>query len=74
MANDTRQTEYTGLTAVCGHMVNVRLERNPEIAADMIAPFRGRDCGRSNCPVAQASKASRLPTRGILWADVNGGR
>lgn len=28
MENDTRQTEYTELTAVCGHQIRVRLDQS----------------------------------------------
>jgi len=52
------------------HHVFVRLDVNPVVAADMIATFMARDCGRSTCPAAQANKATRLPTRGITWADL----
>jgi hypothetical protein len=68
MTIDTRQTKYTELTATCGHQVVVRLDVNPVIAADMIATFMARDCGRSTC------SAPRQSTRNITWADVNRGR
>jgi hypothetical protein len=66
--SDTRQTEYTELTAACGHTARVRLERNPEVAADMIVTFMARNCGRSTCRVPRQS------TRNITWADVNRSR
>jgi hypothetical protein len=64
------QSQHTELTAGCGHQIFVRLDVNPVVAADMIATFMARDCGRSTCPAAQANKATRLPTRGITWADL----
>ena len=68
MTNDTRQTEYTELVAGCGHQVFVRLDVNPVAAADMIATFMARDCGRPTC------SAPRQSTRNITWADVNRSR
>lgn len=70
MHTDTRQAEYTELTAACGEIVYVRLETDPIKAAEMIVAFTSENCARLACPVTQP----RRSTRGILWADVNGGR
>lgn len=68
MNNDTRQSEYTELTAACGHQIVVRLDASAVVAADMISVFMNRDCGRSTCPT------SRPSTRLILWADLKDGQ
>ena len=52
------QRQHTDLMAACGHTIHVRLDTNPVVAADMIATFMARDCGRAACPMAQASKGA----------------
>lgn len=74
MKNDTRQSEYTELTAACGHQVYVRLDLSAGSAAALIATSMSRDCGRSTCPMAQRTKAAQVQTRGITWADTNRSR
>ena len=66
MANDTRQLEYTELTAACGETVYVRLETNPVKAAEMIVAFMNENCARRACPMTQP----RQSTRNILWSDL----
>jgi hypothetical protein len=67
IASDNRQPEYTELTAACGHTVRIRLERDAFTAADMIATFMARCCGRSTC----AATVPPTSLRQITWADVN---
>jgi hypothetical protein len=62
-----RQPEWTKLTAGCGHETAARLSLAPEKAALEIAQLMTEPC-------IPCVKASRLPTRGITWADVNRGR
>lgn len=70
MKNDTRQAEYTELTAACGETIYVRLEADPIKAAEMIVAFTSENCARLACPATQP----RQSTRNILWADVNRSR
>lgn len=72
MSTDTRQAEYTELTAACGHQVYVRLDLSAGSAAALIATSMSRDCGRSNCPMAQRTRAAKLQTRGICYSDLGG--
>lgn len=60
---DTRQQEWTQLTASCGHPIYIRVEQDPVVAADMIAVFMSRPCGRSTCPTSQV--VQRLPRTSI---------
>lgn len=65
-STDTRQAEYTELTAACGEIVYVRLEQDPIKAAEMIVAFATLNCARNNCHATQPQRS----TRGILWADL----
>lgn len=66
MFTDTRQPEYTTLTAACGELVYVRLERDAIQAAEMIVAFTSMNCARRAC---RAVTQPKLPTRGICWSD-----
>jgi hypothetical protein len=46
-STDTRQAEYTELTAACGELVYVRLEQDPIKAAEMIVAFTSVNCAES---------------------------
>ncbi len=66
-STDTRQAEYTELTAACGEIVYVRLEQDPIKAAEMIVAFTSLNCARRAC---RAITPPRLPTRNICWSDL----
>jgi len=59
----TTQSEPTLLVWGCGHVWPVRLAVDPVKAAEQIAAYTQIDC-------IACAKASRMPTRGITWADV----
>lgn len=61
------QTEPTELRWGCGHTATVRLALNPVVAAEQLAAYTQIDC-------LPCAKAKKVPTRGITWADVNGGK
>lgn len=64
---NTRQSEWTALTAACGHPTQARLSLDAEQAAYEIFTILRNLC--IPCAIKQ-----RHQTRGICWADVNGGR
>lgn len=67
--SDTREPEYTELTAACGETIYVRLERDAVKAAEMIVAFTSGNCAR---PACRAGQPPRRSTRGICWSDLGG--
>lgn len=59
-----RQTEWTQLTAGCGHSTAARLSVDAEQAAVEIGQLMNSVC-------IPCAKADRLSTSGILWADLS---
>lgn len=78
-SSDTRQSEYTEITAKCGETVYVRLERDAVKAAEMISQFAQENCARSACRATQRRRCTCEATSGhysmcATWDETEGRR